>query len=99
VAAIAATSAGEGVRFGLALHVGEVEYGNIGSERRLDFTCIGPAVNLAARLEKLTGKLGRTIVASSAFARLCPLPLQPLGEFSLAGFARSETVFTPTTGG
>jgi adenylate cyclase len=99
VTAIAATPAGEGVRFGLALHVGEVEYGNIGGEKRLDFTCIGRAVNLAARLEKLTGKLGRTIVASSAFARVCPLPLQPLGEFSLAGFARSETVFSPATSG
>jgi adenylate cyclase len=99
VTAIAVTPAGEGVRFGLALHVGEVEYGNIGGEKRLDFTCIGRAVNLAARLEKLTGKLSRTIVASSAFARVCPLPLQPLGEFSLAGFARSETVFSPATSG
>ena len=98
VAAIAATPAGEGVRFGLALHLGEVEYGNIGGERRLDFTCIGPAVNLAARIEKLTGKLGYTIVASSAFARLCPSPLRPLGEFTLAGFARSEAVFTPAVG-
>jgi adenylate cyclase len=95
VAAIAATPAGEGVRFGLALHLGEVEYGNIGGERRLDFTCIGPAVNLAARIEKLTGKLGYTILASSAFARLHPSPLRPLGEFTLAGFARSEAVFTP----
>src|SRR5580692_7296142 len=41
------------VRFGLALHVGDVLYGNIGSGNRLDFTTIGPAVNLAARLEKL----------------------------------------------
>jgi adenylate cyclase len=94
VAAIAATPAGEGVRFGLALHLGEVEYGNIGGERRLDFTCIGRAVNLAARLEKLTGKLGYTIVASSAFARLCPSPLRALGEFNLAGFTRAEVVYT-----
>jgi adenylate cyclase len=93
VAAIAATPAGEGVRFGLALHLGEVEYGNIGGERRLDFTCIGPAVNLAARLEKLTGKLGYTIVASSAFARLCPSPLRPVGEFNLAGFTRAEVAY------
>jgi adenylate cyclase len=83
-----------GVRFGIALHLGEVEYGNMGGERRLDFTCIGPAVNLAARLEKLTGKLSRPIVASSAFASQCPTPLLPIGEFALAGFARSERVFT-----
>ena len=46
------------IRFGLALHVGEVMYGNIGGGNRLDFTCIGPAVNLAARLEKVAAKLG-----------------------------------------
>jgi class 3 adenylate cyclase len=58
--------AGGAVRFGLALHVGEVLYGNIGGGNRMDFTCIGPAVNLAARLEKLAGKLGRTIVTSGS---------------------------------
>src|SRR5207244_3715847 len=47
----------ERFRFGVALHVGPILYGNIGGGSRLDFTCIGPAVNLAARLEKLTGKL------------------------------------------
>jgi adenylate cyclase len=83
-----------GVRFGIALHLGEVEYGNMGGEKRLDFTCIGPAVNLAARLEKLTGKLSRPIVASSAFADQCPTPLLPIGEFALVGFARSQRVFT-----
>ena len=58
---------GSGLRFGLALHVGDVLFGNIGSGNRLDFTCIGPAVNLAARLEKLAGRLGRTILASEDF--------------------------------
>ena len=47
-------------------------YGNIGGGNRLDFTCIGPAVNLAARLEKVAAKLGETIVASAAFARHFP---------------------------
>ena len=61
-----------GMRFGLALHIGDVLYGNIGSGNRLDFTCIGPAVNFAARIEKLTGRLGRAIVASEEFARHCP---------------------------
>jgi adenylate cyclase len=41
----------DGLRFGLVLHIGEVLYGNIGGGNRLDFTCIGPAVNLAARIE------------------------------------------------
>ena len=47
----------ERFRFGVALHVGPILYGNIGGGNRLDFTCIGPAVNLAARLEKIAGKL------------------------------------------
>jgi adenylate cyclase len=55
----------------LALHIGDVLYGNIGSGNRLDFTCIGPAVNCAARLEKLTAQLGRAILASGDFARHC----------------------------
>ncbi len=62
------TGPADGVRFGLALHLGEVLYGNIGSGNRLDFTCIGPAVNLAARLEKLAVSLGRTIILSAEFA-------------------------------
>ncbi|HEX9465632.1 MAG TPA: adenylate/guanylate cyclase domain-containing protein, partial [Alphaproteobacteria bacterium] len=81
------------VRFGLALHLGEVLYGNIGGGDRLDFTCIGPAVNLAARVEKLTGKLGRTVLASGRFARHCAAELGPVGEFALAGFTALQMVF------
>ena len=61
----------ERFRFGVALHVGKILYGNIGGGNRLDFTCIGPAVNLAARLEKIAGRLHRTVVASAAFAQAC----------------------------
>jgi len=81
------------LRFGLALHVGDVLYGNIGGGNRLDFTCIGPAVNLSARLEKLAAKLNRIVVASAAFARHCPDQMQHLGEFSVAGIAASQNVF------
>jgi adenylate cyclase len=89
------TAAGtdERIRFGLALHVGEALYGNIGGGGRFDFTCIGPAVNMAARLEKLAGQLGRAIVASNAFARYLPDDFVPLGEFALPGFRANETVF------
>jgi adenylate cyclase len=80
------------LRFGLALHVGEVLYGNIGAGGRLDFTCIGPAVNKAARLEKVAAKLGRAIVASDAFAQRLPLDFAELGAFELAGFRSAETV-------
>jgi adenylate cyclase len=86
-------SAMPGLRFGLALHIGDVLYGNIGSGNRLDFTCIGPAVNCAARIEKLTSQLGRAILASDEFARHCPGEFTPLGEFTLAGFSAPQLVF------
>jgi adenylate cyclase len=81
------------LRFGLALHLGEVLYGNIGSGDRLDFTCIGPAVNLAARLEKLAARLGRSVVASAEFARHAADELAPLGDYDLAGFEAPRAVF------
>ncbi len=83
----------DAIRFGLALHVGEVMYGNIGGGNRLDFTCIGPAVNLAARLEKVAAKLGKTIVASAGFASHSPHEFMRLGEFPVAGFAAPQIVF------
>jgi adenylate cyclase len=94
--ALPALSAGikeTGPRFGLALHLGEMLYGNIGGGGRLDFTCIGPAVNMAARLEKIASKLGRAIVASSAFAAHLPDDFTALGAFELAGFRSAQEVF------
>jgi adenylate cyclase len=95
IAALCASDGdGSGLRFGLALHVGDVLFGNIGSGNRLDFTCIGPAVNLAARLEKLAGRLGRTILASEDFVDHCGGDgLQPIGRFAVAGFAAEQMVF------
>ena len=84
---------GHTLRFGLALHVGEVLYGNIGAAGRLDFTCIGPAVNLAARLEKIVAKLGRTVIASERFAQQCQSAMEPLGEFAVAGFASPQIAY------
>jgi adenylate cyclase len=81
------------LRFGLALHVGEALYGNIGGGGRLDFTCIGPPINMAARLEKIAAKLGRVIVASSAFAARLPDDFTALGAFELAGFREAQTVY------
>jgi adenylate cyclase len=83
----------ERFRFGVALHVGKVLYGNIGGGNRLDFTCIGPAVNLAARLEKIAGRLSRIIVASADFAGMCTAAWTELGEFPIAGFAKAEHVY------
>lgn len=83
----------ERFRFGVALHVGNILYGNIGGGNRLDFTCIGPAVNLAARLEKIAGRLGRTVVASEGFANACRHDWRELGEFPIAGFSKAQRVY------
>jgi adenylate cyclase len=83
----------ERFRFGVALHIGDILFGNIGGADRLDFTCIGPAVNLAARLEKIAGKLKRTIVASELFVGECPGGWADLGEFPIAGFAQPQRVY------
>ena len=84
----------EEFRFGLALHIGTVLYGNIGGSNRLDFTCIGPAVNLAARLEKIAGSLHRTVVASASFTEVCTAGRwTDLGEFPIAGFSKAERVY------
>jgi adenylate cyclase len=83
----------ERFRFGVALHVGRILYGNIGGGNRLDFTCIGPAINLAARLEKIAGRLSRTIVASEGFAGICAGGWTDLGEFPIAGFSKAERVY------
>ena len=83
------------VRFGVALHIGEIAYGNIGGSGRLDFTCIGPAVNLAARLETLTGKLGKNVVVSEDVAKLASSKLESVGEFDLKGVTGASKAFTP----
>lgn len=83
----------ERFRFGVALHIGGILFGNIGGSNRLDFTCIGPAVNLAARLEKIAGRLGRTVVASDAFAGICRGAWAELGEFPIAGLAKAERIY------
>lgn len=82
------------VRFGLALHVGEVMFGNIGASARLDFTVIGPAVNHAARLEKLCSELDRPIIISSALAALLPeRDVVPLGRHALKDIDEPQPVY------
>jgi adenylate cyclase len=86
---------GHGLRYGMALHLGDVLYGNIGSAGRLDFTTIGPAVNLTARLETLARDLGRDLVVSARFAAHCPSPLASIGSFPVRGFREPQEVFAP----
>ncbi|MGB7973864.1 MAG: adenylate/guanylate cyclase domain-containing protein [Roseiarcus sp.] len=80
--------------FGVALHLGEMLWGNIGAADRLDFTAIGPAVNLVSRLEGLCRPLERTILTSGAFAAETTGPLIPLGTHALRGIAVPCAVFT-----
>ncbi len=80
----------------LALHAGEVLYGNVGSDRRLDFTIVGPAVNEAARLEALCTTLDVPLVASRRFVDLLGAPEQfrSLGPRALRGVRTPVEVFT-----
>lgn len=82
----------------VALHLGEVFYGNIGAGSRLEFTVIGPAVNEAARLESLCGTLGRPLLMSETFARHCASPTESLGRFDLRGVSGQREVFAPKAG-
>jgi adenylate cyclase len=80
--------------FGLALHLGDVLYGNIGAPDRLDFTVIGPAVNLASRLEALCKQLDRSVLISASFASACSEDLERIGSYRLSGIAQPAEVFT-----
>jgi adenylate cyclase len=82
--------------YAIALHAGEVMYGNIGASNRLDFTVVGPAVNLASRLERLCRALGPKILVSDAFACGCAsVRFRSLGRHRLPGVAREVEVLTP----
>ena len=79
---------------GLALHVGEVAYGNVGAAHRLDFTVIGPAVNRASRLLDLAKRLDRQVLVSDALAQEVAQPLVDLGRHHLRGVEQPQQVFT-----
>lgn len=80
----------------LALHFGEVVYGNVGTSRRLDFTVIGRAVNEASRIEELCDETGRSLLASDSFARRCGGNLEPIGTFTLRGLKREQRIWAAT---
>jgi adenylate cyclase len=83
------------IDYGLALHVGDVMYGNIGSDTRLDFTVIGPAVNLTARIESMCRQLGSPLLLSSDFVRAGGILAESLGKFSLRGVSVEQEIFVP----
>lgn len=80
--------------FGVALHLGAVTYGNIGAPDRLDFTAIGPAVNVASRIEELCRSLGCPVLISADVATPCTGDLAVVGSQSLRGIARPVALFT-----
>jgi class 3 adenylate cyclase len=84
--------------FGVALHLGEILWGNVGAADRLDFTAIGPAVNLVSRLEGLCRPLGRPVLISGAVAAETTATLVPLGTHALRGIEAACAVYTVPDG-
>lgn len=83
------------LNYGIGVHVGDVMYGNIGSTSRLDFTVIGPAVNMASRLEALTKTIGKRVLLSRAFAELVEkeFALEHVGQHAVRGFNEPIDLF------
>ena len=82
---------------GLALHLGDVLYGNIGARERLDFTVVGPAVNEASRIQTLCRPLERNVLISASFHEIacaCHGELQSLGFHALRGVREPQELFT-----
>jgi adenylate cyclase len=78
----------------VALHVGTVHYGNIGAADRLDFTVIGPAVNLVSRIENAAKMLGQPIVVSAELAAVLD-GVVSLGRHHLRGLTAPQELFAP----
>ena len=84
----------------IALHLGDVLYGNVGAADRLDFTVIGPAVNEASRIETLCEPLGHNVLISETFAGAavaCTGRLIPVGTHQLRGVRDSQALYTIDT--
>lgn len=81
------------MRIGIALHYGTVSYGNIGTDDRLDFTVIGPDVNLTSRIERLCRELDRSLIMSEPFAETLDRPFWEIGAFELRGFQKMQRLF------
>jgi adenylate cyclase len=78
----------------IALHYGSAIYGNIGAADRLDFTVIGPDVNLVSRIEAVAKSLDLPLVVSDDFARAYSAPLRSLGQHKLRGLEQPHELFT-----
>ena len=90
-----AARGGHGIDFGIGLHIGDVTYGNIGTDSRLEFTVIGAAVNEAARIEGLCKATGESVLVSAEFVRQHPGSYRPLGFHRMTELGREVEVFVP----
>ena len=83
----------------LALHVGDVFYGNIGSKDRLDFTIIGPAVNEVSRILAMSRSVEQDVLLSADFADAASSEIRrrlvSVGRYALRGVAHPLELFTP----
>jgi adenylate cyclase len=79
----------------IALHFGTVTYGNIGAADRLDFTVIGPAVNLVCRAEAIAKSLDEPLVVTDEITTLLSGPLRSLGRHRLHGLNKEHELFAP----
>ena len=86
----------------LALHVGDVFYGNVGSEDRLDFTVIGPAVNEVSRILAMSRSVEQDVLVSASFADALGAEVRSrlvsVGRFALRGVTQPQELFTPEPG-
>ena len=81
----------------MALHLGDVFYGNVGSADRLDFTVIGPAVNEASRIEALCAQHDRNLLISETFARAATSPRGAWSRsaaYALRGVRSAQSLYT-----
>jgi adenylate cyclase len=82
------------LEYGLGLHIGDVMYGNIGSPERIEFTVVGAAANMAARVESQCKVLGKSLLISSDFADSFPGQLQSVGHHQFDGIDEKQELFT-----
>ena len=82
------------IKIGIGINSGEAIIGNMGSEQRFDYTCIGDAVNVAARLESGTKAAGVDVLIGDNTAQMCNSALQSLPAIEAKGKAEKLTVYT-----
>jgi adenylate cyclase len=93
------SAGGESLKMVIALHYGTVIYGNIGAADRLDFTVIGPEVNLVSRIEAVAKSLDLPLVVSDDFARAYGGTLRSLGLHKLRGLDQPHVLFAAVDAG